>query len=223
MADYIELLKQDLAEQFKEKPVIDALIEAIGTQLNDVCVFYGHLRDRRGIYTAVGKQLDGIGDIVVLSRMEAGILACVDKSVFVLNDERYRQYLLYKIWRNTNRCTYPDIIKAFRMFWDKPLYYREDPEQPATMIFDTGEMEGLVDTTPLFNTPLLRAAGVTLKLYARTKTPMPTTKLRLASGLGYAVTETSLPALERQYTFQSHMNLPSGVMTVSEDRLPNIE
>ena len=46
MVDYIEMLKQDLVEQFKEKPVIDALMEAVGKQLNDVRTFsvsYTHL------------------------------------------------------------------------------------------------------------------------------------------------------------------------------------
>lgn len=94
------------------------------------------MRDQRGVHTAVGKQLDGVGDIAVLSRLEAGELACVKESVYVLDDESYRNYLIYKIWKNTNNCTYYDIIKAFRMFWDKPLYYREDPEIPATMILN---------------------------------------------------------------------------------------
>ena len=44
MVDYIELLKQDLVEQFKEKPVIDALMEAIGRQLNDVRLFFEDLK-----------------------------------------------------------------------------------------------------------------------------------------------------------------------------------
>ena len=41
------------------------------------------------------------------------------------------------------------------MFWDRPLYYTEDPDEPATMIFDTGDLPGNVDTTPLFKTPLI--------------------------------------------------------------------
>lgn len=52
MVDYVELLREDLVDQFKEKPVIDALMEAIGTQLNDVRQFYEDLRDKRGIQTA---------------------------------------------------------------------------------------------------------------------------------------------------------------------------
>ena len=36
MVDYTEKLRQDLLEQFKEKPVIDALICAVGEQLTDL-------------------------------------------------------------------------------------------------------------------------------------------------------------------------------------------
>jgi len=79
MPDYVELLRGDLVEQFKEKPVIDALVSAIGEQLNDVRRFYEDLRDRRGLQTSMGQQLDGVGDIVVLSRLEAGALACINE------------------------------------------------------------------------------------------------------------------------------------------------
>lgn len=134
MVDYIQKLRDDLVEQFKDKPVIDALMEVVGDELNEVRQFYEDLRDKRNIQTAIGKQLDGIGGNAVLTRLEAGALACTRESVYVLNDDDYRTYLIYKIWKNTNRCTYYDIIQAFKMFWDKPLHYREDPDVPATMI-----------------------------------------------------------------------------------------
>lgn len=223
MADYIELLKADLAEQFKSKPVISALLDAVGKQLNDIWEFYTDLKEKRSVGTAIGRQLDGIGDIVVLSRKEAGELACTMESVFVLTDEEYRQFLIYKIWKNCCTCTYYDIIKSFQMFWNRPLYYTEDPEQPATMIFDTGEMQGNVDTRPLFRTPLIRAAGVTLKLYARTSTELDTCKIRLLSGLGYAMTETRLPVLERDYQFDTEIGVRTGYMQVTESRLPAVE
>ena len=139
MVDYIQKLRDDLVEQFKDKPVIDALMEVVGDELNEVRQFYEDLRDKRNIQTAIGKQLDGIGGNAVLTRLEAGALACTRESVYVLNDDDYRTYLIYKIWKNTNRCTYYDIIRAFKMFWDKPLHYREDPDVPATLIFEAAE------------------------------------------------------------------------------------
>lgn len=223
MADYVATLKNDLVEQFRGKANIEALMEVIGAELQQVYDFYDQLRQDRGVHTAVGKQLDGVGDIVVMTRMEAGKLAGDPIPFEVIDDETYRRYLIYKILKNTCDCTYPDIIKAFRMFWDRPLYYKEDPAEPATMIFDTGEMDGTVDTTPLFTTPLLRAAGVTLKLYARTKTPMDPAKLYILSGLGFAVTETLLPTLERDIDYAARVYIGSGHQTISEDTLPGVE
>ena len=223
MADYVATLKNDLVEQFRGKANIEALMEVIGAQLQQVYDFYDQLRQDRGVHTAVGKQLDGVGDIVVMTRMEAGKLAGDPIPFEVIDDETYRRYLIYKILKNTCDCTYPDIIKAFRMFWDRPLYYKEDPAEPATMIFDTGEMDGTVDTTPLFTTPLLRAAGVTLKLYARTKTEMETAKLYILSGLGFAVTETLLPILERNIDYRAHVYVRGGYSTIAEDTLPGVE
>lgn len=223
MADYVELLKKDLIEQFKGKANIEGLIEVVGKQLQDVYGFFEQLRDERDIKTALGKQLDGIGDIVVLSRTDAGKLLGDPIPFDILEDDIYRKYLIYKVLKNTCNCTYPDIIRAFKMFWDRPLYYSEDPEQPATMIFDTGEMEGFVDTTPLFLTPLIRAAGITLKLYARTSTAMEPSVLNVFSGLGYASTETLLPYLEREIDYGTKLSIAATVSSVSHDTLPCIE
>ena len=56
MADYVQKLRDDLVEQFKGKPVIDALMEAVGDELNEVRQFYEDLRDKRNIQTAVGDR-----------------------------------------------------------------------------------------------------------------------------------------------------------------------
>ena len=162
MVDYVQKLRDDLVEQFKDKPVIDALMEVVGDELNEVRQFYEDLRDKRNIQTAIGKQLDGIGGNAVLTRLEAGALACTRESVYVLNDDDYRTYLIYKIWKNTNRCTYYDIIRAFKMFWDKPLHYSEDPDVPATMIFETDALTPEDDVSKLLNAPFIKAAGVAI-------------------------------------------------------------
>lgn len=194
----------------------------IARQLQDVFTFYEQLRLERDVYSAEGKQLDGIGEIVDLSRSKAGLLAGDPIPYAVIDDKMYRKFLIYKILKNTTHTTYPDIIKAFKMFWDRPLYYTEDPEQPATMIFDTGEMDGFVDTSPLFDTPLIRAAGVTLKLYARTKMEFPPSVLKIRSGF-MRVTEDYLPWLERDIDYSATVKAISGLATISQDRLPDVE
>lgn len=223
MVNYEERLKKELVEQFRGKPNIDGLMEVIGAELQAVYDFYKQLGEERDVYSAVGKQLDGVGDIAVLNRIEAAQLAGNPIPFDVLDDDTYRRYLIYKILKNTCETTYPDIIKAFRMFWDRPLYYSEDPEQPATMIFDTGEIEGNVDTTPLFKTPLIRAAGVTLKLFARTSVKMDTTKIHLMSGLGYADTVTDLPFLERNIDYGYTLRVGVSTQSIAQSDVPPLK
>lgn len=223
MLDYVELLRGDHVEQFKEKPVIDAVISAIGEQLNDVRKFYEDLRDRRGIHTSMGQQLDGVGDIVVLSRLEAGELACVNESVYVLDDERFRQYLIYKVWRNTNNCTYHDVMKALRMFWPKPLYYREDPEVPATMVFETDMLSPEDDVPKLLNAPLIKAAGVGIKVIARTETPEMMDMLTADGLMGRGYTSTVLPEIPVPVSMEDTVRPIPAFENITQTKLPEME
>lgn len=195
MADYTAKLRSDLAEQFKGKPVIDALLEAVGEQLTALYAYFEELRTERSIQNAAGRQLDGVGDIAALSRKEAGELACLRESVYVLDDEAYRQFLVYKIWRNTCSCTYADIIKAFRMFWDKPLYYKEDPDHPATLILESSDLSPQDDVSKLLNAPFIKPAGVTLRVFANTVTPEMSCILYAGGAMGRGFASTALPEI----------------------------
>lgn len=223
MPDYVEKLRTDLVEQFKEKPVIDALIEAVGEQLAAVFDFYADLRDLRGVQTSVGKQLDGVGDIVVLSRKEAGELACFKESVYVLKDEEYRDYLIYKIWKNTCDCTYSDIIKAFRMFWDKPLYYSEKPDYPATMFFETGELTPEDDVQKLLNAPFIKAAGVAIKVIAYTVNPLMTSVMPVSGIMGRGYQSTTLPEIGVGIDLDNTVRTVPAVQNITQTILPEME
>ena len=161
MGDYIVDLKKDLLEQFKGKKNIEDLMEVIGKQLNDVYNFFEQLRTERSLHTAVGKQLDGVGDIVSLSRAEASMLAGEDLTSTSIDDKTYRKYLIYKILKNTCNCTYYDIMKAIGMFWDgPPLKYTEDPNRPATIIFDFEAEKDFAEQ--VVGIPYVKAGGVGL-------------------------------------------------------------
>lgn len=161
MVDYRAKLKQDLAEQFKDKFYIDALMDVIGRQFNDVRKFYDQLQTERSLDTAVGKQLDGAGENIVLTRAEAARLVGDIQPPNELSDEEYRQYLLYKVLKNTCDCTYYDIMKAVQMFWKGPtLRYTEEEEYPATIIFDFDASSELADQSIAI--PFIRAGGVGL-------------------------------------------------------------
>lgn len=223
MVDYVQKLRDDLVESFKGKPVIDALMEAVGDELNEVRQFYEDLRDKRNIQTAVGKQLDGIGDNAVLTRLEAGALACAKESVYVLDDDAYRTYLIYKIWKNTNNCTYYDIIRAFKMFWDKPLHYREDPAIPATMIFETDALTPEADVSKLLNAPFIKAAGVAIMVIAKTESPEMVANVPMQAILGRGYMTTTLPEIAVGEDFIDTVLPVPAAQNITQTKLPEIE
>lgn len=223
MPDYTAKLKADLVEQFKEQPVIEALMEAIGEQFTELSQFFEDLKMLRALQTAEGKQLDGIGNMVVLSRKEAGELACISQPVFVLDDEAYRKLLIYKIWKNTNNCTYKDIIKAFRMFWDKPLHYSEDIERPATMIFETDELSPEDDVESLFKAPFIKAAGVAIKIIGYTVTPMGTQEVPVSAIMGRGYQSTILPEIGVGVDFTGTVHTVPASHNIQQTILPEME
>lgn len=158
MPNYSQTLSLDLVEQFRGQPNIDALVEVLAKQLSDVFEFYKQLRFSRWLESSEGKQLDGIGDIVCLTRAQAAVLS--GKQMYVMEDEDYRNFLAYKIMLNTTHTTYPDIISSIRMFYDKPLYYSEDLDKPATIIFTAEAIKSTEEAEKLSWIPVVKAAGV---------------------------------------------------------------
>ena len=117
---------------------------------------------------AQGAQLDRIGDIVVLSRADAGLLAAQAGNLDfdVIDDVRYRKYLKYKILENTSNATYKDIISAIKMIWgaDK-IKYLENEEGPASL---TVSFPYHYTAGDVFILPPLTAAGVGIHVRAET-------------------------------------------------------
>lgn len=168
--DYKESLKRDLIEQFRDKKNIEILTDVIGEQLNDVLKFFKDVREKTDLDTVEfvpedkeNKQLDGIGDIVVLSRMEAGELLGNPTAVEVIPNKEYHHCLKYKTFKNTCDCTYYDVMKGIDMFWkddEHRLRYSEDPSRPATIIFDFEAYKDIAEK--VFSLPFIRAGGVGL-------------------------------------------------------------
>ena len=120
-----------LPEQFKRKHNIEVLIKAFAAELEELVTVYKELETLRAISTASGKQLDGIGEIVVLSRVESMAYAGVVE-FYILDDERYRLFLMFKALRNANTCTFPELMEICRLLYNvKLLYYREFNDHPA--------------------------------------------------------------------------------------------
>lgn len=120
-----------LPEQFKRKHNIEVLIQAFAEELEELVEVFKELEMLRAIKTAFGKQLDGIGEIVNLTRTESTSYAgTVD--FYVLDDDRYRLFLMYKALRNASTCTFPELMEICRLLYNvKLLYYREFEDHPA--------------------------------------------------------------------------------------------
>lgn len=154
MADTIAVLREDLAEQFKGMPNIEALCSIVDKQLQDVADFFQQLKDERCLRKAVGANLDGVGNIVDMSRSDAASLLRES----VISDEAYRDVLVYKIMKNTNACTYYELVQGISMFCDDPVFYQESDDYPATIILKVTAETAIA----LERVPFIKAAGVTM-------------------------------------------------------------
>jgi len=161
--DFLEKLRRDLLEQFKDKPNIEVYQKALARQLDELYRFFDDLNTLRWLKTAEGVQLDGIGDIVVLSRTDALAIAKLADQNVPMGDDLYRLYLMWKIALNTSNCTHTDRHRSLRLFWDKtPLFYSEDVAHPATIFITVPEVIAGSDAAVFRIAALIKAAGVAL-------------------------------------------------------------
>lgn len=102
--DHIARAKDRLIEQYKEKPKIEGLLEAIVKPLQELEDLFLALGTERWIDSAIGAQLDVVGKIVGAQR-EVG-----------QNDEDYRLAIKAQIIMNLNQGTPEEIIAAAKFF-----------------------------------------------------------------------------------------------------------
>ena len=160
---------KDFPWQFRGKPKIEALCQCWDRQFEQIFSCLEQMKLILDVDRAQGAQLDRIGDIVVLSRADAGLLAAQAGNLDfdVIDDVRYRKYLKYKILENTSNATYKDIISAIKMIWGAvKIKYLENEEGPAslTVSFPYHNTAGDV-----FILPPLTAAGVGIHVRAETE------------------------------------------------------
>lgn len=157
---------RDIPQQFLGKRNIEVLIKAFARQLQELQQVFDDMNTKLDLDVATGQNLDYVGTIVPLTRKEAGELAGIDVADPVISDERYRQFLKYKVLKNTSECTYYDLIAGIRYLWDiGNVHYIEDPDYPATIIFQTPELDAdALDLTEFHTNLCIRASGVGLML-----------------------------------------------------------
>ena len=129
--------------QFNEKTAIEALVKALLRPTNAINRALQDLIDRRWLDTAEGKQLDGVGEIVGLSRSLVEYLpvtyfgflhqpsiggfyaarikrkheALATSSAYVLPDHEYRTMLYWKIGINNGHGTTEEIIQSLEQIF----------------------------------------------------------------------------------------------------------
>lgn len=156
----IKGIETDFPEQFKNRKNLTALCVAFNRQFTELADVFQAVCDSSDIDRASGAQLDKIGDIVGLTRAQAGLLCGQTIYFDVVDDERYRRYLKYKAFRNSNDCTYYSLITSLKAILgnDVQIEYREDKEFPATVIVDvSADGDG---TVYLGEIPPIKPAGV---------------------------------------------------------------
>lgn len=164
---YEKRILGEFPQQFQDRPVIAALVRAFARQLDELYQVFDDLMRMRSVDTAQGAQLDGAGDIVVLSRSDAMRLIKGAITYDIIDDEHYRHYIRYKILKNTSTCTYYDIIAAIQMLWGaEDIEYYENPMEPATMTITFPEPDGAVE---LDDIPPIKAAGVGVHIRATSR------------------------------------------------------
>ena len=125
MFDYIGVAQSRLTSIFPKKPLITALTGAMVSQLYDIELVADQLKTERWISTAIGKQLDGCGEIVGEPRLGR-------------NDDDYRDAINFRIFVNTSNATPEDLMQGLR-FLTNPDNVQYIEQYPATaMMFTDG-------------------------------------------------------------------------------------
>lgn len=166
---------RDMPQQFLGKARIEALIEAFSKQMQELDAVFRDLETLTDLDTAAGQNLDYVGTIIPLSRKEAGLLAGMNVEDPVISDERYRQFLRYKLLLNTNDCTYYDLMDGLALLWDvSPIYYIEDPDMPATIILTMPFLKPGGEVVRVGEVPMVKPAGVRIEFEYQIKVVVET-------------------------------------------------
>ena len=99
-------MEEHLIAQFNRKPVLYAILDALGAELDKIEEAATRVKNCRYLDTSVGAQLDGIGRIVDEARRMS------DGSD--LDDTLYRKILKAKILKDTSPGTPEDTITALK-------------------------------------------------------------------------------------------------------------
>lgn len=124
VTDHQARARDDLLQQFKGLPNIQAIVDAASAQVQDLEEALWELLINRWLPTAEGVQLDTIGRII-------------DRGRGTLADDVYRGVLRGKIAANLSSGTYPEVLRVVELCVDfdtTAIAITVTPEHPAAAV-----------------------------------------------------------------------------------------
>lgn len=152
--DHEQRARDNLIAQFQQKPDLEALLNSYIEQIQDLETVYFDLVDDRTLDSAIGAQLDGIGDIVGEDRQSR-------------SDADYRLAIRSRIIVNNSTGTTEDLNQLGRSLLGSTFGFEVSEIFPAGLIVQLQDPIDPVQTDPqqLINFfRATRAAGVRLIL-----------------------------------------------------------
>lgn len=150
---------QDMPAQFWNKHNIDVILRSYSRQLAELYEVCEQLKNRLDIDSSSGVLLDGIGDILTMTRKGAYEILKTNK----MDDDKYRKVLHYQALKESSDATYEDIMKSMRLLWNpEGIHYEEPRDLPATIHIRMDQVS-LDDMDPAVGAPItIKPAGVNL-------------------------------------------------------------
>lgn len=109
--DYLAEARSRVTEQFKTDghPIFDKFLQILLNEKLTLQEVFRQLMQERSLDTAIGVQLDQLGDIVGQSRTLVNVQTMPAQTI-VLDDDAYRIFIRSKIAKNITRATPEDIM-----------------------------------------------------------------------------------------------------------------
>src|SRR6478736_8894 len=156
MMDYASIARVRLAGRVNQKPLVEALAVSLPKQLTIVEATLDQLKNERSIDTAIGVQLDKVGEIVGEPRNGR-------------DDETYRQYIRFRVFINISKGRPHDVSYATRFATQgDDIQYHEFFPALVVMFsdgyasnFETLSLLQEVSPAAIFDIPLVIAFGDT--------------------------------------------------------------
>ena len=166
---YKELSSEAFTISGENPSVIDGFLEAFATEFDALAKEFDNFDLLNYSDMCSGVQLDRIGQLVGLTRYDAGQM--IGSRELADDDKIYSLTLKYKAYINSCRCTPNDIISATKIIFDATqVLYSERTDTPATFYLSIfAPFSDIVMTLLGTHDLIIHPAGVKVRTSLSTK------------------------------------------------------